>query len=284
MFDTASAPKNYHKPLVALVMYGKSSTEKIARTLNILNVEYILVHPEITPQFDRLQPTHIILSGGPKHVYNPDTDNLPQWVIDSPCPVLAICFGMQLVAKTFGGTVVRMMQKEEGPIDVTEIIRTSPNSSTQVTTMRWMNRHDQVIHIPEMFDITGVTNANQIAAFTDHKKWWAVQYHPESYKHGDMSIFKQFLKKPELRITSLQDSNLISLPINNQNAFTDLKLTSLPAKAAIPTNLMSSSNDQNSPVANPVIKSNMYDKMPIIPPVVEYEEQVHPVPKLPHTN
>lgn len=183
--STLGKIQNRNKPLVALIAFGRTSAEKIIRSLNLLKVDYKIILPDEIPTF---QPTHIILSGGPKHVYEADHYYLPKWIIESKCPVLGICYGMQLIAHTFGGTVIRMPQKEEGPVEVTEII-----NNVQATYVRWMNRYDQVTSVTNNFNITGVTNNNHIASFTDHKKWWAVQYHPESSKHGDLNVFRRFL-------------------------------------------------------------------------------------------
>lgn len=176
------------RPLVALVSFGQLSTNKICDALNRLRVDYRVVLPGEIPAFE---PTHIILSGSPKHVYNEDRHPLPEWVIRSPRPVLGICYGMQLIAYTFGGTVIRMSKREKGPVNVTEI--TPGAHPRQVTNSRWMNRYDQVVSVPCSFDITAVTQNNHIAAFTDHVKWWGVQYHPEAPKHGDLRLIKNFL-------------------------------------------------------------------------------------------
>jgi GMP synthase (glutamine-hydrolysing) len=172
--------------LVALVAFGATSCQKISRVLTRLNIDYRIVLPNEIPEW---QPTHIILSGGPKHVYEDDHDPMPQWVLDSECPVLGICYGMQLIAKTFGGIVVAMPEKELGRVYVTEII-----DGIQETRPRWMHRRDRVLSTPTRFHITGVTSNDHIAAFTDYNKFWAVQYHPESPKCGDLTVFKRFFK------------------------------------------------------------------------------------------
>lgn len=182
-------PRSSRHVLVALVAFGKLSTENIANTLDKLHVPYIIVLPYEVPTF---HPTHIILSGGPKHVYESDHYPLPEWVINSDVPVLGICYGMQLIAHTFGGLVIRMDQKEVGPVEITELI-CSMGSLQQITKCRWMHRYDQVISLPKMFNVTAVTQNNHIAAFTDGRKWWAVQYHPESPKYPTKRLFKRFL-------------------------------------------------------------------------------------------
>lgn len=174
------------RPLVALISFGKDSTKRITRALTRLNVDYRIILPHEVPLF---QPTHIILTGGPKHVYEPDHYPMPQWILNCQTPVLGVCYGMQLIAHTFKGTVVKMDIAEQGPVEVTEMI-----NGQQVTNIRWMNRFDQVVSVPPNFTITGVTNRNHIASFTDYKKWWAIQYHPEASKHGDLNIFRRFFR------------------------------------------------------------------------------------------
>jgi hypothetical protein len=122
-----------------------------------------------------------------------------------------------------------MQQKEEGPVNITEIINTKSihqgciiKSPVQITHIRWMNRYDQVIHVPKRFNITGVTERNHIASFTDNKKWWAVQYHPESYKYGDLYIFKKFLK------IKYKSSNDIICPPLKENKSEVTAISNLP--------------------------------------------------------
>ena len=171
---------------VALVSFGAKSTERLRYILGRLNVTCRVLFPDETPSFHY---THIILSGGPKHVYEADTYTMPEWVLQSTAPVLGVCYGMQLIAHTFGGRVTKMSHVEKGPVEVTEMIK-----GEQLTSLRWMNRLDQVVSIPDAFTITGVTSSNHIASFTDHHRWWAVQYHPEASKHGDASVLRRFLR------------------------------------------------------------------------------------------
>lgn len=173
--------------IVAVVAFGKSSTKKICDVLTMLRVRYYVILPDEKLNF---VPSHIILSGSSKHVYDPDYYPLPQWVIDANCPVLAICYGMQLIAHTFGGRVIKMSEIERGLIPVTELIH-----ETQYTKYRWMNRYDRVIMVPPGFTITGVTNRNHIASFTDFKKYFCIQSHPENKKGLDIQLFEDFLLK-----------------------------------------------------------------------------------------
>lgn len=171
---------------VIVVCFGKSSTNGICSILRRFGVKYITLLPDEIPKFE---PTHVILSGGPKHVYDLDHYVMPLWVIQTHCPVLGICYGMQLIAHTFQGIVIKMPEIEKGLIEITEII-----DHKQTRLLRWMNRNDRVISLPSNFYITGVTSRNHIASFTDYKKWYAVQYHPESHHCKDSSLFRRFLQ------------------------------------------------------------------------------------------
>src|ERR1700679_2553446 len=105
--------------LVAVIAFGTVSTKNITYVLNELNINYRILLPDETPDF---RPTHVILSGSSKHVYESNYHPMPKWILDIEVPVLGICYGMQLIAKSLGGIVKRMPAKEEGPIEITELI------------------------------------------------------------------------------------------------------------------------------------------------------------------
>jgi GMP synthase (glutamine-hydrolysing) len=170
---------------VVIINYGQTSSNRIASVLISLGVDYVVILPWQNIDFT---PSHIILSGGPGHVYNRPTRNLPALINDTNIPVLGICYGMQLIAQYLGGTVEAMDKVEKGPVYVTELI-----NNRQTRTVRWMNHLDLVKSLPDDLHITGVTALGHIAVFTDHEKWWAVQYHPESLMHRDVTVFERFL-------------------------------------------------------------------------------------------
>lgn len=171
--------------LVALVAFGKTSTANIVNILVQLGISYRIV---LAHELPNCKYTHIILTGGPKYVTRYEDYRLPQWILDTDRPVLGVCYGMTLIARALGGNVQRLVEHEHGPSEVTEIIE-----GRQLTTTRWMNRHYRVDTVPESFRVTGVTIDNDIASFTDHRKWWGCQYHPESVRYHDSEIFSRFL-------------------------------------------------------------------------------------------
>ena len=186
---------------VVIMEYGEDSARRISCMLDRLRIRHQIIRPlESTggregpsrfPVRPQMEPTHVILSGGPKHVYERDSYKMPTWIYHTSAPVLGICYGMQLIAYTFGGHVQRMPQKEKGPIEVIEIIQ-----GEQIVRDRWMNRNDIIRTVPPFFQVTGVTFEHHIAAFTDNAKWWGVQYHPEAKDFQDYGLFSRFLSLP----------------------------------------------------------------------------------------
>lgn len=175
--------------LVAIVVYGQESSQNLCRLLNGLQIKFKLILPNEIPLWGSSGgPSHIILTGGPAHVYDPLAPSIPSWVLQSKAPVLGICYGMELIAQTFGGIVAKMEKAETGLVEVTEII-----DGVQSTLSRWMNRMDQVLAAPPTFVVTGVTSEGHIAAITDQARCWGVQYHPESPCDPNKEVLKRFL-------------------------------------------------------------------------------------------
>ena len=199
MYNTSPTQNTKNKILVCIIEYG--STKKIERILKELNIEYLTVNPYENPEINHrhsiscLSITHIILSGGPDHVYEINHRPLPKWVIDTNSKVLGICYGMQLIAHTFGGIVSKMNEKEEGLFYVCEYMPkiNNINNTDSKITKRWFNRCDNVYKIPKDFTILGYSEKNLIISITDNLKYWGVQYHPEVNKSKDINIFKLFL-------------------------------------------------------------------------------------------
>jgi GMP synthase (glutamine-hydrolysing) len=163
-----------------IVCYGSFSTKNIIQYISYIeNSTYEIVKQNDKPKSDY---DLIILSGSKEHVYD-NTFELDSWIIQSEKRVLAICFGMQLVAYHFGSEIFKKKKLEKQLSEIYE-----KRNGVVTIEKKWMNRYDYIKNVPKGFYLTGVNKKNEIISFTNHKKWWCVQYHPENEKSYDFEL------------------------------------------------------------------------------------------------
>ena len=100
---------------ILIIDCGSQYTQLIARRVRELGVySEILFWDSPAEKLEAANPSGIILSGGPRSVLDDDAPAVPVELIKSGVPVLGICYGMQLLAHTFGGIVERGESAEYG--------------------------------------------------------------------------------------------------------------------------------------------------------------------------
>ncbi len=127
------------------------------------------------------RPLGVILSGGPSSVYQDDAPRLP-WELSSfnECPVLGICYGLQLIASTFGGKVLPSANREYGfarlkIIDSDSRLFASLPDELDV----WLSHGDVVTQLPAGFKGTAIANQLLNAIEDLSRRIYGVQFHPE---------------------------------------------------------------------------------------------------------
>ena len=168
---------------ILILDFGSQVTQLIARRVREAHV-YSELHPYDMPIADikAFAPKGIILSGGPNSVYDSDYQADPA-ILDLGVPILGICYGMQWMAHTLGGTVSPGDQREFGYARVAtedsaltqEIYDDAPKQLDV-----WMSHGDKVTGLPEGFRRVGHTPSCPIAIM-EHadKHLYGVQFHPE---------------------------------------------------------------------------------------------------------
>jgi len=168
---------------ILIVDFGSQYTQLIARRLREMGVYSAVVMPHQTEQaLKNLTPLGIILSGGPDSVTEVGSLTLPDCVLQSQLPVLGICYGMQLLAKAFGGEVESSSHGEFGKAHI-HILQASPllpGVNADESFSVWMSHGDRVTQFPNAFKPWLESENGILAGMMHHERpIYAVQFHPE---------------------------------------------------------------------------------------------------------
>ena len=182
--------------MIIILDFGSQYTQLIARRIREFNV-YCEIFPFnfSVSEIILKNPKGIILSGGPSSVYDKNAPYCDSQILELGIPVLGICYGLQLIAKQFGGNVCKTSHREYG---LAELIVTKKNhlfNRIPEKSNVWMSHGDKINLLPQDFTVLAKTNNSEIASIANFKKnIFAVQFHPE-VKHTQYGtqIFKNFV-------------------------------------------------------------------------------------------
>jgi len=189
--------QNHYDEWILILDFGSQYTQLIARRIRESNV-YCEIHPFNTdPEiFKDKIPDGVILSGGPKSVYDPDAPVLNVRYFDWNVPVLGICYGLQALAHAVKpGSVDKAEKREFGRAklivdDASDLLKqVNDNSSV------WMSHGDHIHDLPVEYQVIAHTANAEVAALRHtQKNIFGLQFHPEVV-HTDQGqqIFKNFL-------------------------------------------------------------------------------------------
>jgi len=166
---------------VIVVDFGAQYSRLIARRVREAHVFSEIVPATITAsEMAERRPKGIILSGGPKSVYETPAPSLDPAVYDLGIPILGICYGAQLVAKQLGGTVARTGKGEYGRTNVSLVGASPLFADWPAESQVWMSHGDAMTEAPPGFDVLAKSEGSPVAAFgDDHRRIYGVQFHPE---------------------------------------------------------------------------------------------------------
>lgn len=184
---------------IIIINCGSQFTQLIARRLREMKIHSVILNWDASAEkIKSYSPKGIIISGGPDSVNDPDAITIDPEILKSGCPVLGICYGMQLLTKMTGGTVSSGSAREYG---VTEIhkagdsVLLSENIPSSLKVL--MSHGDNVSTLPEGFRETSITDAKIISSIEDsERKFFGLQFHPEVIhsEYGD-HVLKNFAFK-----------------------------------------------------------------------------------------
>ena len=176
--------------------FGAQYGQLIARRVRDLHVYSEIVPCDISADEVRaMEPSALILSGGPASVYAEDAPSIDPAIFDLGLPVLGFCYGHQIMAVTLGGEVAHSEVGEYGPATLACDNGSALFEGTPMEQTVWMSHRDAVDRVPEGFHVTARTEVCPVAAMEcPERKLYSTQFHPE-VRHTEygQQILKNFL-------------------------------------------------------------------------------------------
>ena len=106
---------------VLIIDFGSQYTQLIARRIRELFI-YCEISPFNNLPSDMDQFKAVVLSGSPFSVNQTDSPDIDLKMIMGSKPIIAICYGAQLVAKKFNGSVKNSNSREYGRANLSFIL------------------------------------------------------------------------------------------------------------------------------------------------------------------
>ncbi|MCZ0944762.1 MAG: glutamine-hydrolyzing GMP synthase [Gammaproteobacteria bacterium] len=183
-----------------IVDFGSQYTQLIARRVREAGVySEILSYDAGIEAIAAFGAQGIILSGGPESVTEAAAPPIPEGLFELGVPVLGICYGMQAMARHFGGQVAASAKREFGPAEIAvrgpSRLLAALELNAQGRLAVWMSHGDKVVSAPPGFRVTASTDSAPVAAM-EHEQapWYGLQFHPE-VTHTDQgeAIYRHFV-------------------------------------------------------------------------------------------
>ncbi|HEX5010722.1 MAG TPA: glutamine-hydrolyzing GMP synthase [Planctomycetota bacterium] len=164
---------------IAIVDFGSQFTQLIARRVREEGV-FCRIHPCTAPvdaiAGDREQLKGVILSGGPRSVYEPNAPQLDPALLRLGVPVLGICYGLQATVAALGGQVEPSSGGEYGRAE----LRAEGLPGAPATSVVWMSHGDRITRLPDGFRPLAQSDGAPFAACEGlDGRYLGLLFHPE---------------------------------------------------------------------------------------------------------
>lgn len=206
--------------MILIVDFGSQTAHLIGRRLRQIGVatEYTTPEDALTI-IKQISPSGIIFSGGPSSVYDDGAPTVSKKILTLGIPILGICYGWQLMAKSLGGTV-KNTTKEYGPEKI--VIKKSQGILKDIPQKEFsviVSHGDSVITLPKNFETLATTRTVEYSAVENtEEKLFGVQFHPEAY-HSEFGL--EMLRN----FAEICNERLQSLSLDPQKIIAEIKQT-----------------------------------------------------------
>ena len=151
---------------VLIIDFGSQYTQLIARRIRELFI-YCEISPFNNLPSDMDQFKAVVLSGSPFSVNQTDSPDIDLKMIMGSKPIIAICYGAQLVAKKFNGSVKNSNSREYGRANLSFIDEgCSLFEGISINNQVWMSHGDTISKLPTGAKVIASTNSVSNAAYS----------------------------------------------------------------------------------------------------------------------
>jgi GMP synthase (glutamine-hydrolysing) len=175
--------------------FGGQYAHLIANRVRGLGVYCTVMQPEDFKPGAGDPPAGLILSGGPQSVTDEHVAMMRPRLEGYGKPILGICFGHQLLAKLFGGTLAHGRDRQYGPTPIRcdATARLFAGLPTQQSV--WMSHGDHAAQVPPGFRTVATSESCAVAAYeSETQPIFGLQFHPEVvHTPGGSAMLKNFL-------------------------------------------------------------------------------------------
>ena len=187
-----------NKEKILIIDFGSQVTKLIARRIRELGVYSEIITPKTLIRLKDYQNIRgLILSGGPSTVTTKKFQSVPREIFEKNIPILGICYGLQLIAKLYGGKIKPSKKTRE--FGRAFLFKDKPSLLTKnylnVKQSVWMSHEDAVVKLPKNFKTIASTRDSKFTIIENtKKKIYGVQFHPEvTHTDNGKKIFENFL-------------------------------------------------------------------------------------------
>jgi GMP synthase (glutamine-hydrolysing) len=212
---------------ILILDFGSQYTQLIARRIREAKV-YCEIYPFnlSLKEIRAFAPKGIVLSGGPASIYNQDAPMTGPEILELNVPVLGICYGMQVLVRLLGGTVLKADDREYGHamMKVEDDFDLFSGLEKGGALRVWMSHGDRIEKLPAGFRTIASSQNSPVAAMADiSKKYFGVQFHPEvAHTEKGFTILKNFIFRicgcePTWNMTSFVQKTIAAVRNETEN-------------------------------------------------------------------
>ncbi len=214
------------KNKIAVLDFGGQYAHLIANRVRRLGVYSEILDNE-TPASQLAEYKGIILSGGPDSVNDVNAPKCDPAIFQLSVPILAICYGHQLMQSTLGGSVDKGEVREYGLAELNVEKKSGIFKDFSNHSRVWMSHFDMVKNMAEGFESIGTTEDCPTAAIANfHKNYYGIQFHMEvTHTEEGQKLLNNFLnickveKDWNIKIFLEKEMKRIKEKIGNKKVF-----------------------------------------------------------------